>query len=44
MHFNVIPVVGIYSLSSNNWFSELFQDLSQLQEIWIAEGECNIKC
>lgn len=28
-----------FLISFTTWFPELFQDLSQLQEIWIAEGE-----
>lgn len=29
----------MFLISITTWFPELFQDLSQLQEIWIAEGE-----
>lgn len=30
---------NLSSICFTSWFPELFQDLSQLQEIWIAEGE-----
>lgn len=40
---SVVSDAGLLLLTSFSAFpssSELFQDLSQLQETWLAEGEC----